>query len=103
MSKPIKNEATTFSQFAQSEAETFKGRFTTHEQSTVVGSTPITKYEGEPNWAHDPVPTESPLGFDNPALDNLGPTSLAAQGNSPNPERAPLVRVGLSSPAYRRR
>ena len=36
----VRNQASTFSQFAQADADTPRGRFTTHERSTVVGSTP---------------------------------------------------------------
>jgi hypothetical protein len=109
--------ATTLSQFAQSEADIDRGRFTAHERSTVVGATPIPKYEGAPNWAHDPVPTENPLGYSINEMDTTGqpyelrasslePSSLSpAQGNSPNPAppQTPLTAgLGFSSRTYRR-
>ena len=78
----------TFARFAQSEAEEVRGRFSAISSPQVVGATPIPKYEGAPNWAHDPVPTEQPLGFDNPALDPApepAPSASEALATDPNP------------------
>jgi hypothetical protein len=47
--------ASTLSQFAQSEAAEARGRFTAHEQSTVVGGSAIPKYPAA-YLNHDPVP-----------------------------------------------
>ena len=62
---------TTFSQFAQAEADQVQGRFAAHEKSNVVGSAPIPAYPAGPNWSTDPGSQciEPPLSYDNPALD----------------------------------
>jgi hypothetical protein len=70
--KRLRAQGTTFARFAQSEAGEARGRFAAHEQSQVVGATPIPKYEGAPNWAYDPVPQENPIGVDINALEPVG-------------------------------
>jgi hypothetical protein len=61
----LRNQASTFSQFAQSEAAEARGRFTANEKSTVVGSTPTpaSAYPAGPNWTCDPVGPEPSLGY----------------------------------------
>jgi hypothetical protein len=55
-------DATTFSQFGASEAREIEGRHA--KPATVVGTTetPGMIYGWGPNWSHDPVPQEPPLG-----------------------------------------
>jgi hypothetical protein len=62
--KRLRNQGSTFSQFAMSDADTDRGRFTTHEKSTVIGTTPTpaSEYPAGPNWSADPVPSEPSLG-----------------------------------------
>ena len=68
----LPNQATTMHQFAQSDADVPRGRFTSHEHSTVVGGTPIPVYPPGPAWCADPGSqcVEPPLGLDNPALEH---------------------------------
>ena len=74
------------------------GRFTAHERSTVIGSTPTpaSAYPAGPNWTCDPVGPEMPLGYSIEDHEPVGqPHELRAnvrpleqpqaQGNSPNP------------------
>jgi len=101
----IENEkrlrGSTLSQFATSEAETPRGRFAAISSPRIVGSTPIPKYEGAPNWANCPVPTEPPLGFDNPAADPSSTEVALPREETPDPERSqassPLARSGSGS------
>jgi hypothetical protein len=65
-------DASTFQQFANSEAENVRGRFAAHEKSTVIGATPAPQYPAGPNWAHDPTGPEPPLGFDVNAIEPCG-------------------------------
>jgi hypothetical protein len=101
--------ASTLSQFAQSEAAEARGRFTAHEQSTVVGATPLPKYPQLPAsspWAGpDLVPTEPPLGYAIDELSALEPSSLPSPAQAPpNPssQAPPLADERLGFSAYRR-
>jgi hypothetical protein len=93
----VREQGSTFSQFAQSEADTPRGRFDAHEKSTVIGSEPLPRYPQLPAsspWAGpDLVPTEPALGVDVNALEPCGephelkaiePPSLPASAR-PNP------------------
>ena len=98
------NNASTFLEHTHNEVG---GRFAAISSPQIVGSTPIAKYEGAPNWSHDPVPSEPPLGFDNPALNPSALEQPRALATPPNPDRSqvpPLTRSGLgfSSRTYRR-
>jgi hypothetical protein len=88
-------QGTTFSQFAQAEAEEVRGRFSGHERATVVGASPIPEY---PAAFHqrDPVPDEPALGVD---INEMPPTGEAHEversiqqlgGAVPAPASAPL-------------
>src|SRR5436190_20361830 len=64
----------TFSQFANSEANSVRGRFAPHETFAVTGSTPAVHYPQLPSsspWADRP-PDEPPLGWDVNALEPVG-------------------------------
>jgi hypothetical protein len=71
----VREQGTTFSRFAQADADINRGRFTVHEQSRVIGSEPLARYPqlpGSSPWAGpDLVPTEPPLGVD---INELAPT-----------------------------
>jgi hypothetical protein len=69
-----KRNATTLNQFATSEAREIEGRFAAREKATVVGTTehPGLTYGWGPNWSHDPVPPEPPLGVDVHAHEPVG-------------------------------
>ena len=118
----VRNRGSTLSQFAQSEADTPRGRFTAHEQSTVIGVTSL-NYPAASAHQFDPCGPEPPLNLDVNALEPTGePHELRASLNAsepptvaappaavraqPNPADAqsPLARVGLgtSSRTYRR-
>jgi hypothetical protein len=58
-------EASTFSQFANSDANQDAGRFAQINKSTVVGATPVPEYPRLPenSWTNDPTGVEPPLGF----------------------------------------
>jgi hypothetical protein len=106
--KRLREQGSTFAQFAASEADTPRGRFAAHERATVIGSEPIVRYPQLPAsspWAGpDPVPTEAPLNLDVNAMEPCGephelkasaptlepPTPFSsAQGNSGDPTAAP--------------
>jgi hypothetical protein len=122
------DQRSTFAQFAQSDADTPRGRFTVHEQSRVIGSSPspASQYPAGPAWTTDPGSQmlEPPLSpYENPALEpsELAPafSPLVVQGNvgdlepslspaqetpSPSSQAPPLADKGLgfSQRAYRR-
>lgn len=55
--------ASTLAQFALSEFDEPRGRFTTTEKAAVIGVTPPSYPKG-PDWAVDPCGPEPPLGVD---------------------------------------
>ena len=67
----VREQATTFHQFAAVEAEEIRGRFGSTEKATVIGSTPAPDYPAA-YQQRDPVPTEPPLGVDVNALEPTG-------------------------------
>jgi hypothetical protein len=67
-------DATTFSQFATSEAKEIEGRFAAHEKSSIVGSAAVVEYPAGPNWAVDRVGIEPALGVDVNAQEPVGET-----------------------------
>jgi hypothetical protein len=122
----LRNQGTTFSRFAQADADQRRGRFDEHEKATVNGSEPIVRYPQLPAsspWAGpDLVPTEPSLGYRindlNPTDPPADPSDLASvpppmvvQGNGPNPalgDHAPTplaerdAGLGSFSRAFRR-
>ena len=81
----------TFSAFAQADADIDRGRFTAHERSTVVGATPVTKYDGAPNWACDPVPQE-------PSLDvNINEMPVCGEPHEQRPSPSPEPSIHSSA------
>ena len=58
-----REKGTTLHQFAQSEADTPRGRFAAQESQTVTGATPLPVYPAA-YLNHDPVPDEPSLGTD---------------------------------------
>jgi hypothetical protein len=91
----LKVKGTTLSQFAQSDVDTPRGRFTSHEQSTVVGASPTPAYPAGPAWCAADQGLEPALGY---AIDELEPASspLAAQPNpEPTPSAFDVERPGL--------
>src|SRR5689334_435662 len=73
----LKNDArvrgSTFSQFAESDADTDRGRFTSHERSTVIGSspTPASQYPAGPAWSAVELPPEPSLSA---SVNDMQPT-----------------------------
>ena len=63
--KRVQKDASTFSQFANSDANQDAGRFEQINKSTVVGATPVPEYPRLPenSWTNDPTGVEPPLGF----------------------------------------
>jgi hypothetical protein len=63
----LREQGSTFSRFAQADADQRRGRFDAHEKSTMIGSEPLPRYPQLPAsspWAGpDLVPTEPPLGY----------------------------------------
>jgi hypothetical protein len=57
-------DASTFAQFASSDANQDAGRFAAINKATVVGATPKQPEYAAPNWAPQAVGVEPPLGFD---------------------------------------
>jgi hypothetical protein len=98
----LPNPGTTFHARAQADADIPRGRFTEHERSTVIGSTPTpaTAYPAGPAWSADPGSqcVEPPLGFDNPALepsvDLEQLSSCTAQATGPTSAAAPSTPLG---------
>ena len=63
--KRLRNQGTTFSEFAQSDAATSLGRFGAVSSPRVIGEkSPAAQYPAGSNWTVDPVPPELPLGVD---------------------------------------
>ena len=58
----VREQGSTFSQFAQSEASEIGGRFAANERATVVGADPVPGYPAA-FQQRDPVPDEPPLGY----------------------------------------
>jgi hypothetical protein len=56
-------QGTTFSQFAQDEANEIGGRFGAHEKSVVVGSAPAPDYPPGPTWCAGDQGVEPALGY----------------------------------------
>jgi hypothetical protein len=71
-------QGATLSDFATAEAAEDRGRFTAHEKSTVVGSTPnpATAYPQGPAWSATELPDEPPLGV---SVEDHEPTGTAAE------------------------
>lgn len=90
----LPNQATTFHQFAQADAETPRGRFTQVDAATVVGANPFPNYPAAAAHQRDPVPKEEPLGY---RIDELEPdhSPLAQEALEPSP----LVQGSTSAPA----
>jgi hypothetical protein len=85
--KRLRNQGTTFSQFAQTDAATSLGRFSAISNPVVVGEKQIPKYPAAYHQ-HDPVPDEPPLGVDINAIEPVGEKfeveqSLSVDGQSP--------------------
>jgi hypothetical protein len=79
-------QGSTFAQFAQADANIDRGRFTAHERSTVIGSTPTPDYPAGPAWCADPGAQllEPPLSYYDPALE----PSVLAVAQAPDPTSA---------------
>jgi hypothetical protein len=88
-----REQGSTFHQHALADADIPRGRYTSHERSSVVGSTPGPDYPAGSAWCADPGSQllEPPLGLDNPALSSTVDSSVGA---TPNPVSAvaPLNR-----------
>lgn len=104
----LRNPGTTLNQFAQSDANEPRGRFSAISNPTVIGATAVSQYPAGPAWCADPGSQmlEPPLSYDNPALEpsSLGPSLPSAQGNSGDPD-APSTTApsaGLASSSGRR-
>jgi hypothetical protein len=89
----LPNQATTFHQFAQADAETPRGRFTQVDAATVVGANPFPNYPAAAAHQRDPVPDEPALGY---AIDDLNPSdpvevfsSFTQQATDPTSADAP--------------
>jgi hypothetical protein len=104
----LRNPGSTFSQFAEADAATSLGRFNAISSPQVVGAQAAPKYEGAPNWAHDPTGIEPPLNFDvnaleptgeiaevKASLEPLGPSTFPAQEET----RSASEPTGVSCPS----
>jgi hypothetical protein len=106
-------QGSTFLEHTHNEAG---GRYAAISSPQIVGSTtPIPKYEGAPNWAHDPSGIEPSLGY---RIDNSELTPSAEPPAAPTPDpgheehtsvsdvatplAAKRLGLGLSSRTYRR-
>ena len=67
-----RRDASTFSQFATSEANADTGRYAQINKAAVVGATPKQPDYAAPNWANDPTGVEPPLGFDVNEIEPVG-------------------------------
>lgn len=85
-------EGTTFSQFAKSESDEPRGRFTATEKAAVIdGVTP--SYPKGPDWAVDPVPKEEPLNYDINAMEPVGtPAEIQASIDKVSPLESSLAQ-----------
>jgi hypothetical protein len=87
----------TFHSFAQAEADTPRGRFTTVEKATVIGVGPPSYPKG-PDWTVDPVGPEPNLGFDVNAMQPTGEAfevRRLIEANLPPPEFSPSPSRGV--------
>jgi hypothetical protein len=114
----LRNQGTTFSQFAESDAATSLGRFNAISNPTVVGSGAVPNYPAGPAWCAADQEVEPPLGVDVNSLEPTGEIaelkasrlqpepsiSSPAQATPPaRPQAPPLARrAGGSSRTYRR-
>jgi hypothetical protein len=108
----LPNQATTFAQFAQADADTPHGRFTQVAAATVVGATAIPNYPPAASHQADPCGQEPALGYRINDLNPSDPVEVSsftqqATGEPPSLPSASAkgVEVGspsLSRPAYRR-
>jgi len=81
----VRDQSSTFHAHAIADAEIPRGRFATHERSTVIGSSPTSDYPAGPAWCADPGSQllEPPLGFDNPALEpSMAASPTEGQGDA---------------------
>jgi hypothetical protein len=88
----LRNQGSTFSQFAASEAAEDRGRFTAHDTATVIGGTPTPApvYPPAADWTRDPVPKEAQLGFSVNDLEVCGqPFEVKASIASLDPSSLP--------------
>jgi hypothetical protein len=94
----LPKQAITFYQHALADADIPRGRFTEHERSTVIGSTPTPAYPAGPAWSADPGAqcVEPPLGLDNPALEeaSTGLLSSPVEQTGPTSDDAPSTPLG---------
>jgi hypothetical protein len=98
--KSAQSEASTFQNFAQSEANVARGRFTAELAQTVVGTEPLPRYPQLPSsspWSGlGPDPgQEPPLGYSTDRMSRPAPVEA-----EPNPANAPsdpldVERAGL--------
>jgi hypothetical protein len=61
--KKVREQGTTFHQFAESEANEPRGRWAATNEATVIGEVPIPPYTAGANWCSDPCGDEPPLGY----------------------------------------
>jgi hypothetical protein len=88
----------TLRDFAQADADTPRSRFSAHEKSVVIGSTPLPSYPEQPTnspFHHDPVGQEPPLGFPVDQMPPVGePHEVAASLAVETPSPPDGVRIG---------
>jgi hypothetical protein len=88
-------EATTMHQFAQSDADTPRGRFSTVEAQVVVGATAVPNYPAASSAWQIQLPDEPPLSY---AIDAMEP-SLSSSGEvTGEPLSASPLSRGSSQP-----
>jgi hypothetical protein len=97
------NQASTYHQHAQADADIPRGRYTAHQRSSVTGATPnpASLYPPGPAWCADPGAQclEPPLGFDNPALDASSTVLLSSSGEATGPTLADAPSTPLGQRA----
>jgi hypothetical protein len=106
--KTAQSQASTFSTFAEAEANQHKGRYSAELAQTVIGSDPIPKYPALPSgpWSgEDLVGQEPPLGY---SVDGSRPeqSSVFPAPALPNPtapsDPLDVERLGLGSSSPQR-
>jgi hypothetical protein len=96
----LRNQGSTFSQFAEAEAAEARGRYSAVNAASVVGSSPnvSAQYPAAADWTRDPVGPEMPLGVSINEMPSCGEQhELKASVPSPEPSPAQATDPGPAS------
>jgi hypothetical protein len=97
----VREQGSTFHQFAEADARTPRGRFSAVDAATVVGAQPTVNYPAAAAHQHDPCGQEPPTGYCTDAMPELEATSSAPERSKTTSmicgsEGAPSIAPGLA-------